>query len=157
MQEVWTLCRIFKRTPSTKKYRAAVAAAAWKVDDTIKQNGADSKACSSMEDESENSNEQCMSFFGESVVPQNPSKLPNIFMDQVDAARSNYFLLGGHNNNIPTINSVAQQVHPFAATYNNYPSFWNHPSGDIVTNGNWDELSPVVEPYPWTCHSFDCT
>ena len=69
-------------------------------------------------------------------------------MDQVDAR--NYFLLGG--NPWSSTNSIAQQA-PFAAT--NHPSFWNHPNGvdvDVFTNGNWDELRPVVElalePYP---------
>ncbi|XWS47470.1 hypothetical protein CRYUN_Cryun14cG0154800 [Craigia yunnanensis] len=147
--EVWTLCRIFKRTPSNKKY--AAAAAAWKLDATIKQNGADSKTCS-LEEDSENSTKQCMSFCDS--VQQNHSK-PNIFMDQVDAR--NYFLLGG--NPWSSTNFIAQQA-PFAAT--NHPSFRNHPNGvnvDVFTNGNWDELRPVVElalePYPF--HAFDCT
>ncbi|XVF81694.1 hypothetical protein PTKIN_Ptkin15bG0175900 [Pterospermum kingtungense] len=152
--EVWTLCRIFKRTPSNKKY--AEAAAAWKLEATIKQNGADSKTCSSLEDESENSTEQhCMSFW-DSVQQQNHSK-PNIFMDQVDAR--NYFLLGG--SPWSSTNCVAQQV-PFTAT-NSYPSFWNHPNGvnvDVFDNGNWDELGPVVDQLalePYTCHAFDYT
>ncbi|XP_022769577.1 transcription factor JUNGBRUNNEN 1-like [Durio zibethinus] len=142
--EVWTLCRIFKRTPSNKKYAAAAAVAnAWKLDARINQNGADSKTCSSLEDDSENSNEQCMTFCDS--VQQNDST-PNIFMDQVDAR--NYFLLGG--TPWSSTNYIAQQA-PFSAT--NYPSFWN-PNGnlDVFTDGNWDELRPLVElalePYP---------
>ncbi|KAE8664797.1 putative NAC domain-containing protein 94 [Hibiscus syriacus] len=59
--EVWTLCRIFKRTPSNNKY--ATAAEAWKLDAAFKQNGADSTTCcSSLEDgsQSQNSTERCM-------------------------------------------------------------------------------------------------
>ncbi|EOX93111.1 hypothetical protein QUC31_003979 [Theobroma cacao] len=123
--EVWTLCRIFKRIPSNKKD----AAAAWK-DTRNKQNGAyhtSSRTCSL---DSENS-EQCKSFC-DSVLLQNDIK-PNI-MDQVDAR--NYFLVG------PWTNAMSQQA-PFAASC---PSFWN-PNGDvdIFTNGNWDELRPLVE------------
>ncbi|XWS30907.1 hypothetical protein CRYUN_Cryun23aG0031700 [Craigia yunnanensis] len=147
--EVWTLCRIFRRNPSNKKY-AAAEAAAWKLDATSKPNGADSKTCS-LEDDSETSTEQSMSFCDS--VQQNDSK-PNIFVDQVDAR--NYFPLGGTPWS-STTNSIAQQA-PFSAT--NYPSFWN-PNGDVdvFTNGNWDELRPVVElalePYP--SYAFDCT
>ncbi|XVE72334.1 hypothetical protein DITRI_Ditri11bG0031400 [Diplodiscus trichospermus] len=146
--EVWTLCRIFKRTPSNNKYAAA---ASWKLDATIKQNGADSKTWN-QEDDSDNCNGQCMSLCD--PVQQNDSKSV-IFMDQVDAR--NHFLLGGTPWSSSTVNSTEQQA-PFSAT--NYPSFWN-PSGnvDVFTNGNWDELRPLVElalePYPG--HAFDCT
>ncbi|KAE8679725.1 Transcription factor JUNGBRUNNEN 1 [Hibiscus syriacus] len=145
--EVWTLCRIFKRVPSNKKY--ATAAASWKFDATVKQNGADSATCcSSLEDgsQSQNSTERCMS-------------KPDIFMDHVDAR--NYFLLG---RTVPSLSSStfssAMQQSLFTAT--NCSAFWNHQNsdvGDVFSNGNWDELRPVVEvalePYPGD--AFDCT
>ncbi|KAK8546654.1 hypothetical protein V6N13_067853 [Hibiscus sabdariffa] len=141
--EVWTLCRIFKRTPTNNK--CANVAAASKFDATVKRNGADSATCcSSLEDgsQSQNSTERRMS-------------RPGIFMDQVDAR--NYFTLPWLSS---STTSSAMQQSPFTAT--NCSAFWNHPNSDVddvFSNGNWDELRPMVEvalePYPGD--AFDCT
>ncbi|GMI85586.1 JUNGBRUNNEN 1, NAC domain containing protein 42 [Hibiscus trionum] len=138
--EVWTLCRIFKRTPSNNKY--ATVAAASKFDAAVIQDRADSATCcSSLEDGSQiqNSTERCMS-------------KQDIFMDRVDAR--NYFLLGG---TLPWLSSSTSssemQQFPFTAT--NCSALRNHPDSDpddVFSNGNWDELRPMVEvalePYP---------
>ncbi|XVE78529.1 hypothetical protein DITRI_Ditri13aG0152400 [Diplodiscus trichospermus] len=143
MQEVWTLCRIFKRIPPNKKFAVA---STWKLDAAIKENAEDSKTCSLKDDSGNSTEQQCVSF--SDSVQQNHIK-PNIFMDQVDSR--NHFVLGV-NPWSTTNGSIAQQA-SFAA--NNQPSFWDHPNGvdiDVFRNGNWDELRPVVqlalEPYP---------
>ncbi|XP_012472289.1 transcription factor JUNGBRUNNEN 1 isoform X2 [Gossypium raimondii] len=154
--EVWTLCRIFKRTPPNNKYPPTTVAstAAWKFSatTTIKQSGTDSPTtcCSSLEDvsQSQNSYDKCKSLC-DTIIQQKGNK-PDMSMDQVDAR--NYFLYGG------TLPLSTQQA-PFTAT--NFPTFCNHPSGDVdvFSNGNWDELRPVVEVAlePYTSHAFDFT
>ncbi|KAA3458459.1 transcription factor JUNGBRUNNEN 1 isoform X1 [Gossypium australe] len=154
--EVWTLCRIFKRTPPNNKYPPTTVAstAAWKFSatTTIKQNGTESPTtcCSSFEDvsQSQNSYDKCKSLC-DTIIQQKGNK-PDMFMDQVDAR--NYFLYSG------TLPLSTQQA-PFTAT--NFPTFCNHPNGDVdvFSNGNWDELRPVVEVAlePYTSHAFDYT
>ncbi|PPS17719.1 hypothetical protein GOBAR_AA02869 [Gossypium barbadense] len=154
VEEVWTLCRIFKRTPPNNKYPPTTVAstAAWKFSatTTIKQNGTDypTTCRSSMEDvsQSQNSYDKCKSLC-DTVIQQKGNK-PD--MDEVDAR--NYFLYGG------TLPLSTQQA-PFTST--NFPTFCNHPNGDVdvFSNGNWDELRPVVEVAlePYTSHAFDYT
>ncbi|XP_059452085.1 transcription factor JUNGBRUNNEN 1-like isoform X2 [Corylus avellana] len=114
--EVWTLCRIFKRIPSYKKY-----APNWK-EPAAKLNSTDScsKTCGF---ESDNIS------FEDSVIQQNESKP---FIQQVDHERNHYF--------VGRLNSSAQAPFPSA-----YSSLWNPSADDFFTNGSWDELRSVVQ------------
>nr|QMS43720.1 no apical meristemprotein [Betula platyphylla] len=114
--EVWTLCRIFKRIPSYKKY-----APNWKETATkLNPRDSSSKTCSL---ESDNS-EAYISFEDSSAIQQNERKP---LIQQVD--ERNHFFAG--------------QVGPFPSSYSS--SFWNPSADDFFTNGNWDELRSVVQ------------
>ncbi|KAI4308125.1 hypothetical protein L6164_031231 [Bauhinia variegata] len=133
--EVWTLCRIFKRVSSYRKYTPNLkdtSAAAT----VTKPNGSysNSKTCS-LESEN-NSNPYYLNFKDSfSVVQQNERKptIAQVF-DHHDQ-RNHLFL--GQLGSIP-------QVPPTTAV--SYPSFWNNPNGeDVFANGNWDELRSVIQ------------
>ncbi|XP_044492452.1 transcription factor JUNGBRUNNEN 1-like isoform X2 [Mangifera indica] len=119
--EVWTLCRIFKRVPSYKKYTTA-----------FKQNqtNSGSKTCSL---ESDISTEQCMSY-GDSVQLQNERRAPAAtFINHVDE-RNHLFM--------NQFNSAAQSPNNTVASCS---SLWYPRGDDFLTYGNWDELSSIVE------------
>ncbi|KAM1429853.1 hypothetical protein ACFX2I_045997 [Malus domestica] len=123
--EVWTLCRIFKRIPSYKKYTPDCK------ESTTRQNPTDSssKTCSF------ESGSYCSELhFGleDSVIQRIERSKPVRVDEQVD--ETNHWL-GGELDPIydPT---------PFATTYS---SFRNPSEGDFFTNGNWDELRSVVQ------------
>lgn len=139
LQEVWTLCRIFKRTPSYKKYTPN-----WKEASATKRNHNDSssKTCSSSL-ESENSSEQYMGF-GDSFHPQQNESKPFIINHVEDR---NHLFMSQFN---PLVQS------PYSASYS---SFWNSNGDDFFTNGNWDELRSVVElaaDPPQSHNVYDC-
>ncbi|KAM0959205.1 hypothetical protein ACFX2I_024353 [Malus domestica] len=121
--EVWTLCRIFKRIPSYKKYTPDC------IESTTKQNPTDSssKTCSF------ESGSYCSELhFGleDSVIQRIERPKPV----QVDEA--NQWLVA-----VGELDSISYPT-PFATTYS---SLTNLSDGDFFTNGNWDELRPVVQ------------
>ncbi|CAN6707785.1 unnamed protein product [Malus baccata var. baccata] len=121
--EVWTLCRIFKRIPSYKKYTPDCQ------ESTTKQNPTDSssKTCSF------ESGSYCSELhFGleDSVIQRIERPKPV----QVDEA--NQWLVAAGE-----LDSISYPT-PFATTYS---SLTNLSDGDFFTNGNWDELRPVVQ------------
>ncbi|TQD80667.1 hypothetical protein C1H46_033766 [Malus baccata] len=121
--EVWTLCRIFKRIPSYKKYTPDCK------ESTTKQNPTDSssKTCSF------ESGSYCSELhFGleDSVIQRIERPKPV----QVDEA--NQWLVAAGE-----LDSISYPT-PFATTYS---SLTNLSDGDFFTNGNWDELRPVVQ------------
>lgn len=125
LQEVWTLCRIFKRIPSYKKYTPDN----WKEGNT-KQNPTDSssKTCSL---ESENYCGEPRLSPQDSVVMQRiekSSSKPVRVDEQVDETNQ-WFKFVGET--------------PYATSYS---SLRDIPSdNDFFINGNWDELRPVVQ------------
>ncbi|XP_030462836.2 transcription factor JUNGBRUNNEN 1-like [Syzygium oleosum] len=123
--EVWTLCRIFKRIPSHRKYTPNLQ----EHNTTLKQNPTDSSSkTNSFESESA---EQCVSFGDSAVVTHNETK--PVIMDRFDDR--NYLLF-------TQLNSISQA--PFAAPA--YSGFWNLNGEDLLMHGNcWDELRSVVE------------
>lgn len=134
--EVWTLCRIFKRTPSYKKYTPN-----WKDSSTVAAANAtklhnptdsSSKTCSSSL-ESETSCEQ------QQYMHQQKDIKPFI-INHVD--ERNHLL------------NTESQLSPYPASY--YSSFWNPNGEDFFTNGNWDELRSVVELAVDPPHVYDC-
>lgn len=125
LQEVWTLCRIFKRIPSHRKYTPNLQ----EHNTTLKQNPTNSSSkTSSFESESA---EQCVSYGDSAVVTHNEAK--PVIMDRFDDR--NYLLF-------TQLNSISQV--PFAAPA--YSGFWNLNGEDLLMHGNcWDELRSVVE------------
>ncbi|KAJ0052994.1 hypothetical protein Pint_01381 [Pistacia integerrima] len=120
--EVWTLCRIFKRVPSYKKYTPP-----------FKQNvptNSSSKTCSL---ESDISSEKYMYFGDSGLQLQKERKPPPTFINHVDE-RNHLFT--------NQFNSAAQSPNSTVASYS---SFWNPRGDDFFTYGNWDELRSVVE------------
>ncbi|KAI4363900.1 hypothetical protein MLD38_020063 [Melastoma candidum] len=116
--EVWTLCRIFKRTPSSRRYMPDAKNIA-----CIKKSPADasSKACSW---ESEHG-ERCLSF-GDSFEEKNNDRKPS--------------LIGISHSQSHNIDNLHQQA--AMATTTTYPTFWNFNNGDdVLLSGNWDELT----------------
>ncbi|KAK9285933.1 hypothetical protein L1049_025135 [Liquidambar formosana] len=117
--EVWTLCRIFKRTTSSRNYVPN-----WK-ETSIKQNPVESssKTCSL---ESDNSHDQYVSF-GDTVIQQNERK------PVINHGERRNMLFVGHSN------SIAQ------APTTGSPSFWNVNKDEFFRDGDWDDLRSVVE------------
>ncbi|KAF2302239.1 hypothetical protein GH714_033844 [Hevea brasiliensis] len=126
--EVWTLCRIFKRIPSSKRCTPVD----WK-QTTKKPNPSDStsKTCSSFE--SENISDQQQVSFGDSSSLVQPNQRTNLLMGQ--------------------FNSITHQASVPAA----HQSLWN-PIGDhdFFANGNWDELRTVVDLAIDPSLAYDC-
>ncbi|XP_068337055.1 transcription factor JUNGBRUNNEN 1-like [Pyrus communis] len=123
--EVWTLCRIFKRIPSYKKYTPDFK------ESTTRQNPTDSssKTCSF------ESGIYCSELhvgLEDSVFQRIERSKPIHVDEQVD--ETNHWL-GGE------LDPIYDPTH-FATTYS---SFRNPSDGDFFTNGNWDELRPVVQ------------
>ncbi|KAJ9147130.1 hypothetical protein P3X46_029325 [Hevea brasiliensis] len=116
--EVWTLCRIFKRIPSCKRYTPVD----WK-QTKKKPNSSDistSKTFSGFESENSSDQKQVMSF-GECLPLVQPDQRTNLFLGQ--------------------LNSITHQASFLAA----HPNSWNPNADDFFANGNWDELRTVVE------------
>ncbi|XP_041003261.1 transcription factor JUNGBRUNNEN 1-like isoform X1 [Juglans microcarpa x Juglans regia] len=125
--EVWTLCRIFKRVASYKKYPTN-----WKLETSSKQNQTDScsKPCSL---ESDNDNKELCISFEDSVLQQSDERKP--FIQQFDE-RNHHCFEGQY------LNSATTQF-PFPSSYSSF----RYPSADdyFFSNGSWDELGPVVQ------------
>ncbi|KAF8007750.1 hypothetical protein BT93_K1673 [Corymbia citriodora subsp. variegata] len=121
--EVWTLCRIFKRTPSSRKY---IAKPEWN-EATFKQSPVDSYSkSSSFESEY---GDQCLSFGSDHLAIQLSDTKPAIC--HVDQAQ---YPLINHCHSIPQAPMAAPRT-----------SFWNQNGEDIFVNGiNWDELRSIV-------------
>ncbi|KAK7276742.1 hypothetical protein RIF29_17887 [Crotalaria pallida] len=135
--EVWTLCRIFKRIPSYKKYTpnlkdsAATPSSKSKPTDSLLS----SKTCSF---ESDNNSKPYLTFIDSSeAIQQNERKLVSI--GHVD--QRNHLFLGQLGNN----DNAAHQ----APTTLSYPSFWNqnnvHVDDVFANEKNWDDLTSVVQ------------
>ncbi|XP_024928408.2 transcription factor JUNGBRUNNEN 1 isoform X2 [Ziziphus jujuba] len=127
--EVWTICRIFKRIPSYKKYIPD-----WRESTTrtISPTNSSSKTCSLESDYSEAPRRS----FKESTVVQHIERKPAATTEHVGGEPNRWF--------VGQFNPVVQA--PFTASY--HPtSLWNNPNGgdDFFINGNWDELTPMVQ------------
>ncbi|XP_004491313.1 transcription factor JUNGBRUNNEN 1 [Cicer arietinum] len=122
--EVWTLCRIFKRIPSYKKYTPNLE----KDLATTVTNSSSSKTCSL---ESDNSNKPYLTFRDSQVVVQQNESKPFI-NGQLDQS-INYSFLSHVAHEAPTTLS--------------HSCFWNdHSVGDdALANENWDSLRSVVQ------------
>ncbi|RWR85733.1 transcription factor JUNGBRUNNEN 1-like protein [Cinnamomum micranthum f. kanehirae] len=118
--EIWTICRIFKRTSSYRKYIPD-----WS-DSSIKQNPADasSKTCSFESDD----REKYLSF-GTSNI-QHIEKKPVI-----SHSEDNSLLCSGQSYSIPQAPSTALM-------YSNFPS---SNTSEFFREGNWDELGTILE------------
>lgn len=137
-QEVWTLCRIFKRVPSPRKHLPDP-----KPDTTTTSvkhsNPADSPSKAGSSFESEHSSEQYTSF-GDSAVglSREPTILP---------AMDGSTLVDDRNFSFPEcyLNSTAHQQPPPLGDHPGF-CFWNPNSDELMTyRDNWDELGSVVE------------
>ncbi|KAF8412740.1 hypothetical protein HHK36_000709 [Tetracentron sinense] len=115
--EIWTLCRIFKRNVSYRKYTPD-----WR-ETSIKQNPTDSssKTCSS---ESDNRNKY--NTFSASAIQQNETKPVVNYIVERNQSFAGQF------------SSVAHD--PFKAS-----TFPNPNGNEFFRDGNWDELRPIVE------------
>ncbi|KAA8524170.1 hypothetical protein F0562_010399 [Nyssa sinensis] len=129
--EVWTLCRIFKRTASYKKYIPDL------MENTTKQSptNSSSKTCSL---ETDNNFKQSMDF-RDLVVQQNERKP---LVSHTDERKK----LFNHQQN-----SVAQA--PIATSSS---SFWNSNGDEFFRDGNWDELRSVVDLAIDPSHIYGC-
>ncbi|RDX99376.1 Transcription factor JUNGBRUNNEN 1 [Mucuna pruriens] len=116
--EVWTLCRIFKRVPSYKKYTPNLKDSAAE-GATTKSNSSSSKTCSL---ESDNG-KPYLTFTNSSLIQQNERKPVIGHVDQL-----NHLFLGQLGNVAQTPTS----------------SFWNHQNVQFP-NDNWDDLASVVQ------------
>ncbi|PON89699.1 NAC domain containing protein [Trema orientale] len=163
--EVWTLCRIFKRIPSYKKY--VPADNRWKETTTKKSasscpldyNDSSSKTCSLETDypepylslELDTSSDQYqrqagLVHGGDEMTPTSATTRASWFVGQY-----------GNNNIVPlAAHSHPHHYHPhphhvlqapFSASYNPTSFNRNNPNSadDIFMNGSWDELRSVVQ------------
>ncbi|XP_010272267.1 PREDICTED: transcription factor JUNGBRUNNEN 1-like [Nelumbo nucifera] len=119
--EIWTLCRIFKRIVSYRKYTPD-----WRATPSSKQSPTDScsQTCSLESDNIDNYKN-----FGAHQVVQEIEKKPAF--NHIDEMNQ---LLPNH------LNPIAQL--PSATLYSSFP---NTNSYEFIREGNWDELSSVVE------------
>lgn len=119
-QEIWTICRIFKRTVSYRKYTPE-----WGVSSSIKQNPIEtnSKTCSF-----ESVDEEKHQYLGSSSIQQIEKK-PFICINE-------------DKSQLPSdqYNSIAQS--PLTALYSSFPSA---NSSEFFRQGNWDELGAIVD------------
>ncbi|KAM5580100.1 transcription factor JUNGBRUNNEN 1-like [Rosa sericea] len=146
--EVWTLCRIFKRIPSYKKYTPN-----WKEEATsTKQNpnttDSNSKTCSF---ESENcSTHDPYSSLEDSVVIQHINERKPVVEQVHRGETNNHWFSGGQLDSLA--DEHHHEAHSFATSYNSSSFMRNelslNPSetDDFFTDGScWDELRPVVQ------------
>lgn len=126
-QEVWTLCRIFKRSTTYRKYTPET-----KGSTSNKQVATDSssKTCSL---ESDN-NDKYMSFEHSTVWNKN-----------IDDNERRQLVVGQMSSSF-----ASQCTGP-------YPSFWNLQRDDqFVAGGNWDDLRTIVESAIDPSRVYDC-
>ncbi|GMJ05387.1 hypothetical protein like AT3G12910 [Hibiscus trionum] len=137
--EVWTICRIFKRNSSLKKYRPDWRQLAAKKASIATQ--ISSQTCS-MES---NSHGNYISFgspmVGDYCNDEKPK--PSVHENHMINGRSQW-----HNNIADRMSAVAQIPSSMAS----FSSFSDRPENDFFTDANWDELKSVVEfalePFP---------
>ncbi|XP_030466802.1 transcription factor JUNGBRUNNEN 1-like [Syzygium oleosum] len=122
--EVWTLCRIFKRIPSCRKYIATPECN----EATFKQSSIDS--CSKSSSFESEYGDPCLSFGSDHSAIQPSNRKPATrHVDQAQYSSAN------HCNSIPQA--------PMATPCS---SFWNLNGEDIFASGiNWDELRSIVQ------------
>lgn len=123
LQEVWTLCRIFKRIPTYKKYTP-----------TTKPNPINSSSSKTCSIESEH-NKPYLTFTDSTIVQQNERK------PFIEYERNHLFL----NHQLGNNNTVADQS---PTTLSHSSSFWNQNVDDDEAFGNyenWDDLRSVVQ------------
>ncbi|XP_038684262.1 transcription factor JUNGBRUNNEN 1-like isoform X1 [Tripterygium wilfordii] len=137
--EVWTLCRIFKRISSYKKY-----APHWRETAVRNTTDSSSKTCS-FESDQNSFGDHSSSTYNLIINERKPAAALTTFSDQVisatdDHQRNPYFLMS------QLAAAQAQEQAPHTSTMD-YTSFCNNPSSndDFFVNGNWDELRSVVE------------
>ncbi|XP_061342827.1 transcription factor JUNGBRUNNEN 1-like isoform X2 [Gastrolobium bilobum] len=127
LQEVWTLCRIFKRIPSYKKYTPNLKDSE-PVTKPNPTNSSTSKTCSL-----ESDNSKSYLTFTDSAVIHQIERKPVI--GQVDE-RNNHLFQGQLGN-------VAAQP-PTTLSYSSFN--WNqNVNDDAFANENWDDLRSVVQ------------
>lgn len=150
---MWTLCRIFKRIPSHKKYtpdpKQNPVSRPAKHD-----NPTDSCSKTSSGFESEHSHEKYYVSFGDSAVyPVREPWIPGSNSASAED-RNSWFLAGHHFNPI-----AHHHPTPFPGPYRSHPGFLDLNGDDQLTYGNsWDELTSVVEvAMHHHSHVFDCT
>ncbi|KAK4278939.1 hypothetical protein QN277_016711 [Acacia crassicarpa] len=121
--EVWTLCKIFKRTPS-KKYTQGAA---------IKRSIAHSTTEPGNLRSDINGN-SCFTFNNPMIIEQNDErKQIRKNNEEVEHERNHLFL---------------DQLPQASPSIVSYPCFWDPGvmmGEDIFANGNWDELQPMVQ------------
>lgn len=134
MQEVWTLCRIFKRTSNYKRFTSD-----WKQQhqSVVKQSFGDtsSKACS-LQSEISDDHSNNMEFPQKNINNASSGGNLNYQLDQ----RNSYY----YNNSQP-IATMPQ----LSFTSSSNSSFWNTSTAEdqeyLFSDGNWDELKSVVD------------
>lgn len=135
-QEVWTLCRIFKRTPSFKKYTPNLKDST----SVTKSNPVNSNTCTL-------DSESCKPY----LICRDPLMMQQIerkpLVGQIDEKKP---LFMGQFGPLP---------HHQTPSTTPYPNFWNHQNVDdyAFTNENWDELRSVVQFAIDPSSVFDCT
>lgn len=126
LQEVWTLCRIFKRDVSNKKYGSE-----WRKNEISKRStpthDSSSITCSS----ESNSGHKYLSFGAPFATMGNDGKP---FSDSIEE-KNMQFLARQHS-----LSSTGQV--PYLSSCS---SFSNPKEEEIFKEGNWDELMPMVE------------
>lgn len=135
LQEVWTLCRIFKRIPSFKKYIPNLK----KYSQPSNNNSSSSNTCSL---ESDNTNPYSTSTFTDSQLVQQNHETKPFFNGHVDQRINQSFL-----TQVPT--TLSQ------------PSFWNEHQNavdddQVFANENWDDLGSMVQFAFDTSKVYDC-
>ncbi|KAF5179120.1 Nac domain-containing protein [Thalictrum thalictroides] len=134
--EIWTLCRIFKRTVTYKKY--APAATGWRENPAgvMKQKSSDSNSqtCSS----SLESVKRDYKSFGGPFVHQQKESRP-VFNNNIINERVHMFPNQLGSSITPPISFPNQIIYP-----NNNINFSNG-SDHHFRDGNWDELGTIVE------------
>lgn len=153
LQEVWTLCRIFKRIPSYKKYVPAdnklKETTTKKSSCPLDHNDSSSKSCSLETDYTEpyisleldtSSDHQ---YRRKAVVYGGDDTTPT------STTQGSWYVGQYCNNNVVPLAAHDHHLHhvqaPFSASY---PSFnLNNPNSadDFFMNGSWDELRSVVQ------------
>ncbi|KAK8479165.1 hypothetical protein V6N12_037134 [Hibiscus sabdariffa] len=135
--EVWTICRIFKRNSSLKKYRPdwrQLAANKASIATQIS-----SQTCSMESD----SHGNYISFGSSMVEDYCNNQNPSVHVTHMINGRSQW-----HNNIAEKMSAVAQIPSSMASS----SSFSICPENDFFTDANWDELKSVVEfalePFP---------
>ncbi|XP_054817538.1 transcription factor JUNGBRUNNEN 1-like isoform X2 [Prosopis cineraria] len=152
--EVWTLCRIFKRIPSYRKYTPTSKDTATAGSATRKNyhhsTDTDSSNSKTLEFDKYNITKPYSSTCFRSpssssdsiIIPHHhrETKLPSSVLDE---ERSHFFLgqfAGHHHHHQAPSSSMVNN------SYNYNHSFLNHQNvEDVLANGNWDELRSVVQ------------